>query len=74
MMSRYRSFRQEREFAEAIEAGWKNDEEAHRLLDLINSEFRSDPVSTQCFDHRIVERVRLCVASRKEFTAKSIFL
>lgn len=32
----------------AVEDGWKNDEEAHTLLDLINLEFHSDPMSVQC--------------------------
>lgn len=45
-----------------IEAAMTNDHEAHELLDLINAEFQSDPTSTQCFDLRIVERVKWCVA------------
>lgn len=50
-----------------IEAGWRNDVEAHTLLDLINAEFQSDPMSVQCFDLRVVERVKVCVAKRKKF-------
>lgn len=42
-----------------------NYDEAIRLLDLIDAEFRSDPQSTVCFDARIVERVRHCVELRK---------
>lgn len=38
-----------------------NLKEALVLLDLIDSEFRSDPKSTQCFDQRIVDRVHRCV-------------
>jgi len=38
-----------------------NNGEAHKLLDLINAEFQSDPMSVQCFDLRIVERVKKCV-------------
>lgn len=45
--------------------GIANDHEAFRLLDLIDAEFRSDPQSVQCFDLRIVERVRLCIEKRK---------
>lgn len=45
-----------------IERDFDNVKEAHTLLDLIDAEFRSDPMSTQCFDLRIVERVRKCVA------------
>jgi len=40
--------------------------EAHILLDLISDEFQSDPMSVQCFDLRIVERVKKCVQSKKE--------
>jgi hypothetical protein len=54
-----------------MEDSWKNDEEAHILLDLINAEFNSDPTSVAPFDLRIVERVRICVARRKEFEKKN---
>ena len=50
-----------------IEDNFKNQGEAFDLLALINAEFCSDPTSTQCFDLRIVERVRLCVAKREKF-------
>lgn len=30
--------------------------EAFTLLDIISAEFRSDPMSVQCFDLRIVKR------------------
>lgn len=36
-------------------------EEMAKLLNLILVEFQSDPMSMQCFDSRIVERVRLAV-------------
>ncbi len=49
-----------------------NDHEAFRLLDLIDVEFRSDPMSTRCFDARIVERVKRCVEQRKESERKGI--
>lgn len=39
----------------------ENDKEAHKLLDLIDAEFRNDPISVQCFDLRIVKRVAECV-------------
>jgi hypothetical protein len=35
--------------------------EALILLDLIDAEFQSDPMSQQCFDIRIVQRVRALV-------------
>lgn len=59
--------------ARAVEDGWRNDDEAHTLLDLIDAEFRSDPMSTQCFDQRIVKRVAYCVALRKKHQADGIF-
>jgi hypothetical protein len=55
-----------------IKAGWANDDEAHALLDLINAEFQSDPLSTQCFDLRIVQRVSQCVAKRKKLKVLSL--
>lgn len=56
-----------REAERAIEDNFENQREAFVLLDLINAEFRSDPMSVQCFDSRIVERVRLCVERRRAF-------
>jgi len=56
-----------------IEDSFRNNAEAHELLDLINAEFQSDPNSTVCFDRRIVDRVRLCVARRKRFVQNSPF-
>lgn len=53
-----------------FEDNFRNSEEAHVLLDLINSEFTSDPTSVQFFDRRIVERVKLCVATRKRYVAR----
>lgn len=50
----------------AIEANFENQREAFVLLDLIDAEFRTDPMSVQCFDLKIVERVRQCVAARKQ--------
>ena len=32
--------------------------EAFELLRIINAEFQSDPMSVQCFDLRVVERVK----------------
>jgi hypothetical protein len=49
-----------------IEAEVDNYTEAFRLLRLIDGGFRSDPMSVQCFDLRIVERVRKCVERRAE--------
>lgn len=57
-----------------VEDGWRNDAEAHDLLDLINAEFHSDPMSVQCFDERVVDRVKWCVARRKEFVKRGPIL
>lgn len=46
--------------------------EAIQLLDLINAEFQSDPQSVQCFDLRVVERVRQCIETRKRLERKRI--
>ena len=35
--------------------------EAFVLLDLINFEFKSDPMSVQCFDLRTVERTKVLI-------------
>lgn len=35
--------------------------EAYELLKLIDAEFRTDPMSVQCFDLRVVQRVRECI-------------
>ena len=50
-----------------VEDNWKNNDEAFALLDLIVAEWTSDPMSQQCFDSRIVDRARLCVAKRKKY-------
>jgi len=57
-------------FQHDMEAKWKNDAEAHRLLDLIMMEFKTDPMSQQCFDSRIVSEVNLCVLKQRVFAAK----
>lgn len=53
-----------------LEDSFSNDAEAHTLLDLINAEFMSDPDSVQCFDLRVVERVRVCVEKRRAHLRK----
>ncbi len=60
------------EMQRQIEDGWRNDEEAHVLLDLINAEFQSDPTSQRCFDRRVVDRVQMCVARRKEHERRAL--
>lgn len=37
--------------------------EAELLIDLVAAEFASDPMSVQCFDLRVVERVKACAAA-----------
>lgn len=46
--------------------GIDNQHEAFVLLDLINAEFQSDPTSVQCFDLRVVDRVKQCIERRKQ--------
>lgn len=38
-----------------LEKKWVLQNRAIELLDIISSEFKSDPTSTQCFDLRIVK-------------------
>lgn len=60
-------FRMSRRDQELREANFRNADEAFLLLQLIDSEFRSDPMSVQCFDLQLVERVRQCVATRAKY-------
>ncbi len=48
--------------------------EAFELLGLINTEFRTDPQSVQCFDSRIVERVAICVARYQELKRQNPYI
>lgn len=43
--------------------------EAYELLKIIDAEFRTDPMSVQCFDLRVVERVRKCIAAGERLNA-----
>lgn len=36
-----------------------------RLLKIIDAEFRTDPMSVQCFDLRVVDQVRKCIEAGK---------
>lgn len=40
-------------------------EEAYTVLDIIVAEFESDPMSTQCFDRRVIARAMDVIAERK---------
>lgn len=44
--------------------------EAYDLLTIIDAEFRSDPMSVQCFDLRVVERVRKCIEAGRRLNAE----
>lgn len=57
-----------------IEDNFRNTDEAWALLDLINAEFQSDPNSTACFDARLVERVKWCVARHEHFKKHSVVI
>lgn len=54
--------RAQKELSEEVD----NWQEAFALLGLIDAEFRTDPQSVQCFDLRVVERVRKCVERHAE--------
>lgn len=47
--------------------------EALELLELINSEFQSDPGSVKCFDLRIVKRVRKLVNKKRKLEQEGFF-
>lgn len=57
-------------YERTVEAKFANDDLAHELLAAIDAEFRTDPMSVQCFDLRLVARVRECVAMRAELKRK----
>ena len=52
--------------------GVENAREAFALLNLIHAEFQSDPTSVQCFDLRIVERVKRCIEERRRLERRGI--
>lgn len=56
-----------------VEESFENDKEAYKLLELIHAEFESDPMSVQCFDVRIVKRVKLCVARYNQYRSRLPF-
>jgi len=58
------------EFEREIEESFDNTREAFALLGIICAEFQSDPMSVQCFDLRVVERVRVCVGKRIAYVKK----
>lgn len=46
-----------------METKWALRDEAIELLRLVVAEWKSDPMSVQCFDLRTVERAKQCIAS-----------
>lgn len=44
--------------------------DAWRLLKVIDAEFRTDPMSVQCFDLRVVEQVRKCIEAGERLNAE----
>jgi len=44
--------------------------EAYQLLKIIDAEFRTDPMSVQCFDLRVVQKVRECIAAGERLNAE----
>lgn len=58
----------------ALEEAVENSREAHRLLRLINAEFMSDPMSVQCFDLRVVDRVKICIETRDRLVSSGVVI
>ena len=52
---------------EELEAKFANQDEAEKLIKLIAAEFNSDPMSVQCFDLRVVDRVKMCAAKIRKY-------
>lgn len=52
--------------AKAIEESFGLTREAWRILDLVVTEWSSDPTSVQCFDLRIVNRAKEIIARRRQ--------
>lgn len=50
---------------EEMKEQYSADDRVWHLMDLICAEWESDPLSTQCFDSRIVEEAKTLVAKRK---------
>jgi hypothetical protein len=44
--------------------------DAYTLLKLIDAEFRTDPMSVQCFDLRTVEKVRKCIEAGERINSE----
>lgn len=51
-----------------MEERFKLQHEAQHLLSVVAAEFQSDPVSVQCFDLRIVERIKYVSKRLNELT------
>lgn len=62
LMERYRN---QKMTNKPIKTDKENLREAFYLLSLINAEFESDPMSVQCFDLRLVERVRAWIEANR---------
>jgi hypothetical protein len=48
-----------------MEARFQAEREALEIFDLVVAEWKSDPMSVQCFDLRLVERAKLVAATLK---------
>jgi len=45
--------------------------ELYTVLDIIAAEFKSDPMSVQCFDLRIVDRAKKVIEEIRELNTKA---
>lgn len=59
------NFKLNRRAQEQMERRFEAKREAELLIGLIAAEFASDPMSVQCFDLRVVQRVKDCAAAFK---------
>lgn len=57
-----------------LERGFQLKRRAIELLDLVNAEWQSDPMSVQCFDLRIVQETKEVLTELKEINKRNSFL
>jgi hypothetical protein len=59
------------EIERLMEEGFDLKREGMQLLGLIAAEFKSDPMSVQCFDLRVVERVKYVTERLEQIQRKT---
>ncbi len=56
---------------EGVEITKDQANELYTVLDIIAAEFKSDPMSVQCFDLRIVDRAKKVIEEIRELNTKA---